>query len=189
MTVLLFEQLRSVSLPGIIAVSGFGGSGKSSLATQIGATFHSPVISVDSFIRDRHLTHYTQWDFIDYERLEREVLLPFSAGVASIEFGHFDWSSNRIGSYQTLRSCPQIVVEGVGLFRPSLLRYFAFTIWVECPLEEAIRRGKWRDREVYNSPQDQNWDGVWRDNDVECYRLYKPEQIADAVYDNSAPKV
>ena len=77
------------------------------------------------------------------------------------------------------------MVEGVGLFRPVLTRYFSLMVWVECPLEEAIRRGKKRDREVYNQPPDEAWDGVWRRNDEEYARSCQPAKIADAVYDNS----
>ncbi len=182
----LAEQLRGTLTPGIIAVSGFGGSGKSTLAAEIGRLLDAPVISVDSFIKDRRLTNYSQWGLIDYERLEREVLAPFPMGAKPIEFGHFDWNANAVTSRRALTGCSRIVVEGVGLFRPELRRYFAFAVWVRCPLEEAIRRGKKRDREVYNNPQDESWDGVWRRNDEEYARLYRPEEAADAVYDNSA---
>ena len=180
----LLERLRSVPSPAIIAIPGFGGAGKSTLAAEIGRHLDAPVIGVDSFIRDRHLTEYTHWDLVDYERLDREVLVPFSTGRTPTKVGHFDWHTNQVTTYRALPDSSRIVVEGVGLFRPSLTRYFSLTIWIECPLDEAIRRGKKRDREVYDNPQDENWDGVWRRNDEEYERLYQPARIADAIHDN-----
>ena len=181
----LLTRIRSLPLPTAIAVSGFGGSGKTSFAAQLGQQLRAPVISVDSFIRDKRLTSYALWECIDYDRLEHEVLVPLLSGNTSIEFGHFDWSTNAIGSRVTLHDCQRAVVEGVGLLRPSLLRHFAISIWVGCPIEEAIRRGKKRDREIYKNPQDDSWDGIWRRNDEEFYALYRPDNLADYVFDNS----
>ena len=98
MNIQFLDRLRGIPPPAIIAVSGFGGSGKSTLAAKIGRFLDAPVISVDSFIKDRHLTDYVGWGMIDYERFEREVLVPFSTGAVPVEFGHFDWNTNQAAS-------------------------------------------------------------------------------------------
>lgn len=68
-------------------------------------------------------------------------------------FREFDWEKNKIGGSTTIKPGNHLIVEGVGLFRPELLKYFAFTIWIECPIEVAIARGKKRDRDEYGIPE------------------------------------
>jgi len=120
---------------------------------------------------------------MDFPRLEREVLAPFHEGQ-SVRYGHFNWLKNMIGETRDLPATKRLIVEGVGLFRPTLLKYFSLMIWVDCPLEESIRRGKKRDREEYQNPQDEAWDGIWKRNDEECFQQFKPKQTAHFIVDN-----
>ncbi|MCG3774209.1 MAG: hypothetical protein JW395_1026 [Nitrospira sp.] len=129
---------------------------------------------------------YSNWDIIDFARLESDVLVPFLAGNATIKYGHFDWSANAMGEIQEIAHDGLLIVEGVGLFRPDLNRYLGYKIWVDCPIEEAILRGKKRDREEYKNPQDESWDGIWKRNDAEYLDAFKPQQAADWIFDNAA---
>lgn len=180
----LIEKLLSLKTPAVIAVSGFGGSGKSTFANLLGKEINAPVIDVDSFMKDRTITNYTNWEVIDFDRLEREVLIPFTEGKNPIQYGHFDWGKNEIVEKKEALHSRRIIIEGVGLFRPNLVKYFAFKIWIDCLVEDAIARGKKRDREEYKNPQDENWNGVWKKNDKEYFAAYKPKEIADSVIDN-----
>ena len=74
----IIEKIKSLSLPKIIGISGFGGSGKSSIAKAIGLVINAPVVGVDSFQKDEVFdTQYSLWNIMDFERLEKEVLKPF----------------------------------------------------------------------------------------------------------------
>lgn len=183
------EELREIILslprPAIVAISGFGGSGKSTLAGQLGEELGAPVVSVDSFTRNR-LKGGEAWSTMDFKRFESEVLKPFLAGQDPISHGHYDWGENGIIKTNEVHHDGLLIVEGVGLFRPELLRYFAYKVWVDVPLEEAIARGKKRDREVHKNPQDSMWDGDWKRNDLEFLEKYKPQEVADLVVENGA---
>lgn len=168
----------------LIGVSGFGGSGKSTFADELGHLLGAPVVGVDSFQKNRADDEYSLWDIMDFSRLEREVLAPFAAGATTIRYGQFDWATNGISEVRELTDVHTLIVEGVGLFRPELMKYFSFTIWVDCPVEEAIARGKKRDRKVHQNPQDELWDGVWRKNDAEYYEAYRPDKAADLIVKN-----
>lgn len=65
------------------------------------------------------------------------------------------------------------------------MHYFSYTIWMDCPVEEATARGKKRDREDYHSPQDELWDGIWKENDVQYDEMYKPREMADVIVSNA----
>ena len=179
----LIQRIALLQSPAIIAVSGFGGAGKSSVASMLGGKIGAPVVGVDSFFKDRTISNYAHWEIVDFQRLEREVLQPFIERK-SVRYGHFDWGKNAIGESRDVPVTDRLIIEGVGLFRPALLDYFSLMIWVDCPMPEAIQRGKKRDREECNNPQDEAWDGVWKRNDEECFHKFNPKNTAHFIIDN-----
>lgn len=181
----LLEMIRSLPKPALVGVSGFGGSGKSSIARKLGEVLGAPVVGVDSFqTKGAFNSTFSLWGIMDYVRLEKEVLRPFRNNEDPIHYGHFDANSESISKTVEIKNDGILVVEGVGLFRPELLSYFSYKIWVDLPIEEAIARGKKRDREEYGNPTDELWDGVWKDNDLQYFEAYKPKEVADAVIKN-----
>lgn len=179
----LREQLAKLPQPAVVAISGFGGAGKSTLANELGEALGAPVVSVDSFAKN-HLSGGTAWDSVDFARLEREVLEPFLKGQNPIMHGHYDSRENAVANTNEVKHDGLLIVEGVGLLRPELFKYFAYKIWIDVPLEEAIVRGKKRDREVHHNPQDEMWDGDWKRNDQEYFDTYKPKDAADLIVEN-----
>ena len=110
---------------------------------------------------------------------------PFHEGRNSITYGHVDWDHNRVEQIITVNHDGVLIVEGVGLLRPELLGYLSIKVWIHSRLDEAIRRGKRRDREEYHSPNDEKWDGIWKQNDIECFEQFRPLDMADFVVDNA----
>lgn len=177
----LINTLNLLRDPAIIAVSGFGGAGKSTFANALSMEMNIPIIEVDSFFKGFHITNYSKWECMDFTRLEKDVCLPFSKGTKQIMYQEFDWGNDSPGDMKIIRHHGKIIIEGIGLFRPELLNYFSYMIWIDCPIEEAIRRGKQRELARDNTSQDQYWDGIWRRNDEECWSAFKPEKIADEI--------
>ncbi len=180
----LIKKINALSRPAIIAVSGFGGAGKSTFAEALGAAISAPVIGVDSFATDRLDINHSLWGSVNFARLEQEVFIPFAEGQNLVTYGHYDWNVNGIGNTVDVQHSGILIVEGIGLFRPELLKYFSYKIWIDTPMDEAIRRGKKRDREVHQNPQDEKWDGVWKRNDLEYFETFKPREIADLIVEN-----
>lgn len=156
----IIEKIQSLSKPAIVAISGFGGAGKSTTAEMLGKIVDVPVVGVDSFATDRLDINHSLWGSVNFKRLEQEVLIPFIEGQALIKYGHYDWRTNGINKTIDAHHDGILIVEGIGLFRPELLKYFSYKIWIDTPMDEAIRRGKKRDRQVHKNPQDEKWDGV-----------------------------
>jgi uridine kinase len=180
------EKIAALPKPAIVAISDFGGSGKSTAAHTLGEFFGAPVICIDKFSKDRTKEDFTHWEGMDFDRFESEVLIPFKAEENPIRYGHWDHGENSIVKTVEVPHEGLLIVEGVGLFRPHLLRHFDYKVWIECPQEEATARGKKRDREVHLNPQDEKWDGIWKRNDLEYFEDLKPKEKADAVIDNCA---
>lgn len=182
----LLNTIRNLSAPRLIGISGFGGSGKSSFAKKLGEALGAPVVGVDSFQKKGAFnTEFSLWEIMDYSRLEKEVLRPFVNNESLIRYGQFDAGSESISGTVEIENNGILIIEGVGLFRPELLKYFSYKIWVDVPVDQAVARGKKRDREGNGGPTDELWDGVWKDNDMQYLGAYKPKESADIVIDNS----
>jgi uridine kinase len=180
----IIEKIKNLPTPSIVAISGFGGAGKSTAAHKLAELFDAPVVGIDQFMKDRTREDYSHWEGMDFARFEKEVLLPFTKGENPIHYGHWDHGANNIIKSVEVPHKGILIVEGVGIFRPELIKYFNYKIWIDCPQEEANSRGKKRDREVHKNPQDKNWDGLWKRNDAEYFNTYRPQELADYVLRN-----
>jgi len=181
----LIADILKLKQPLIIGVSGFGGSGKSTFAKYLAKKLDAPVVGVDSFCTSNlHLGHKL-WDIMDYERMEKEVLIPVQQGESDIKYGEYGWDKSEETHVVEIHFKGILVVEGVGLFRPSLRKYFSFTFWIDCPIDEAMERGKKRDKELYGNPQDFLWDGIWKEQDQECFEKFLPKEYVDHIIDHS----
>lgn len=181
----IISEIQKLPTPAIIGISGFAGSGKSTFAQVLANKLGAQIVEVDAFWKNTTERNYTLWNIVDYARLEREVLIPLSKNVENIEYGVFNWESNSVQEKINITARDIVIIEGVGLFRPELMKYFSYTIWIDCPLNVATERGKKRDREQYRQSHDELWDGLWRENDEQYYNEFHPEKIADALLLNS----
>ena len=152
-------EMRASSPRLLIAIDGFGGGGKSTLARTLAATipgaahveydwFHLPQAEV------RDNTRY------DYRRLEQEVLEPFRRGQRVFEFQRYNWgylSGNPdgfAGEPIRLHDVETVILEGCGVLTPVLAECFDVKVWVDTPPDEATARGIRRDIEEYKLDPD-----------------------------------
>lgn len=175
------EEIASLSLPALVGISGFAGAGKTTFARQLGMLLSAPVVCVDDFGKSATMREYNLWDVMDYERLEREVICPFLGGEMRFSYGVFDWEQNSITHVETREHQGILIVEGVGLFRPTLLSFFTQTFWLDCPLAVACNQGKKRDQKIYGHKLDEFWEGLWRENDENFFEVFSPRACAGRV--------
>ena len=169
----------------IVAISGFGGAGKSTLAAALAKEFEpAAVVSADDFILGQLGERCPDWRSIDRRRLVRTVLDPARRG-SPIRYQQYDWANDRLGEERKVPSAPLLLVEGVGIMHPDLLPYFDLTVWIDCPLEIAAERGRLRARENHGVDQDALWRDVWVPNDRDYFDQFRPDLLADVIYEAS----
>ncbi|RPI17348.1 MAG: hypothetical protein EHM58_09780 [Ignavibacteriae bacterium] len=185
----LLLSIRSKSISKsrfVIALSGFGGSGKSTVANKLADVLKNAVIiKLDDFIINRISERSEDWNGFDWSRLTKQVLKPVHAGKNTIHYDVYDWNENKITHQKQLQLLKYIIIEGIGLLRNELKHYFDFSIWLDVPLDESIERGKKRDKEKYNVNHDELWDNIWGPNDNNYFKKHKPLTLTDYLLKNN----
>lgn len=182
------QEMATQKRPLIVAVSGFGGSGKTTLAESL----HKRISDSTLLQLDNFLVNHGEGDGwrggYDWERFE-SVLKNIQAGK-DLHYQWYNWDKDETKDWidQPLPSI--VIVEGVRLFYPKLMKYFDLTIWVDAYLEVATQRGKARDA-ANKSNEDPTvvaahlakWDEVWTPKEEEFLNLFKPSENADIRYE------
>ena len=161
----------------LVAIEGFGGSGKSTFAASLRDALGSAfVISIDDFIVKERITE-SSWDgAFDRRRLESQVLIPASGGK-QISYQRLIWDTNALSDPIVVPKVDYLIVEGISSFHPDIARYYSYKIWIETPIEVARERGRARDGDNENA---QHWD-LWAANDLAYQEQFNSNQVADSV--------
>jgi uridine kinase len=165
--------------PILIAIEGFGGSGKTTFAKKLASVLGDAyVINIDDFIVKEKLTKHS-WDkgAFDRARLEDEVLAPLTTGRPA-SFRKLIWATNELSEPIAVPDTKYLIIEGISSYHPNIARYYTYKIWIDTPIEVAKERGRARDGSNENAA---HWD-LWAANDVAYQDRYHPEKQADFVY-------
>ncbi len=161
----------------LVGISGYGGSGKTILGRALAGVLDCPVVAMDAFGTTAVFQRSTDWHGFDRVRLQEQVLKPFSSGCPKIRYDACDdweswtsaWVERQVGRF--------LVVEGVGLFHPDLLRYLDYRIWLDVPLRRATAQGIARERALGRFVE-RLWRSTWEPNERDFERAFEPRQSA-----------
>lgn len=158
----------------VVAVDGRSGSGKTLLATAVGATLDAPVVHLDDV--------YPGWDGLaeGVALLTADLLEPVSRGATG-SYRRWDWMRSRPGRVVPVPATALLVVEGCGALVDPAGRHASVRVWVDAPDDERRRRALARDGETY-AP---HWDR-WAAQEERAYAT-RPWEGADVVVRTVAP--
>jgi uridine kinase len=129
---------RSAMTTRVIAIDGPGGSGKSTLAEHLSAALGSvPIVHTDDFASWE--TPLEWWP-----RLLIQVLEPLS-GNRTARYQRYDWVTRTPAEWRDLPPTRYVILEGVSASRRAFRPFLSYTVWVETPRQERLRRGLERD--------------------------------------------
>jgi uridine kinase len=133
----------------LIAVDGFGGSGKTTLAEWLVDRLGGTRVCSDDFARPRVLG----WD---WRRFDEQVLSPLLADETA-RYQRYDWDDDRLAEWLEIEPGGFLIAEGVSISRRELGDPWDMQVWVECPYELRLRRGIERDGEAMRD----TWVNFW----------------------------
>ncbi len=165
----------------VIAISGFGGSGKSYLAERLNTYFggkDSQIVLIDHLYGPNPdgpgIFDQSNWPLLT------KILEDVLAGK-KLRYEGKGCKGEAIFCDEELPKV--IIVEGVRLLQPKLMPYFDVSIWIACPQELALQRAKARDRSQGEDEQTVAlWDSDWGPKDRLYFETYHPDTIASFLY-------
>jgi uridine kinase len=175
-------QRRKTGPQIVVGISGYCGSGKSTLTRQLVAALpDSARMRGDDFL-DPARSHQrsSDWDGVERLRLVSEVLAPRCEGRPST-FRRFDWSQRHLGAPEPLPVAQVLIVDLIGLFHREALPFIDLTIWCDVDLKTAARRGIERDEKLGRN-HETLWRDVWIPNERDFHDQFAPRTQADVRY-------
>lgn len=159
----------------VIALDGPGGSGKSTLAEHLSVALgRAPIVHTDDFA-----SWETPLDW--WPRLLAQVLEPLSVNKPA-RYQRYDWETRCLAEWHEVPPTAFVILEGVSASRDAFRPYLGYTIWVETPREERLRRGLARD----GADALDLWHAWMADEDAYILRE-QPVEKADLVIDGTDP--
>jgi len=168
----------------IIGIDGLGGSGKSTFAKELLVFMPDAIIvHMDDFykpkvLRDASNTNSEVGAFFDWQRLEKQLLIPFIEN-REILIQKYDWESDYLKNWQSIPNATNVIIEGVYSTRKELLKYYNLKIWIDCPAEIRLLRGIERDGIEIK----EYWQNVWMKQEEDYYKKHKPFLSSDVKID------
>ncbi len=143
----------------LIGIDGPGGSGKSTFARALGGVMGATVISMDEFYLPRHRRptdgdHGFQYDL---ERVRDEVLWPAQDGDP-IRYQRYRWDDESLIEWvDVVDDDSPIIIEGVYALAVPLMRFYDYTMLVDCDDAVRLERGIARDGEELREKWLEEW--------------------------------
>ncbi|MET4059870.1 para-aminobenzoate synthetase [Arthrobacter sp. UYP6] len=143
----------SGALPVLIAVDGFSGAGKTTLATELAAALRAHH-TVSLF----HLEDvYPGWDGLadGIAYFRDHVAAPLAAGRTAV-WQAWDWAAGRYGEERRTEPAEIVMFEGVGASSAAVRHLLHAAVWVEAPADLRRKQALARDGDTY-APHWERW--------------------------------
>jgi uridine kinase len=157
----------------ILAIDGYGGAGKSTLAALLVDGFLAHGLRVDLVRTDDFASADDPLNW--WPRMIEQVLEPLRAGTAA-RYQRYDWGERTLAEWHAVEPGGLLILEGVSASRNVFRPYLSLAVWVETPPDERLRRGLERDGE-----QARNQWRRWMAEEVAWGDAERPWERADVV--------
>jgi uridine kinase len=174
----ILRSVRSASpAPGmstsVVALDGYGGAGKSTLADYLGAVLRAEGRRVDLVHTDDFASADNPLNW--WPRLIDQVLQPLRE-AATARYQRYDWDLGKLAEWHEIQPEGLVLLEGVSASRNVFRPYLSLSVWIETPADERLRRGLERDGEQARDQWQQ-----WMSDEIAWGNAERPWERADIV--------
>ncbi len=168
------KRLKKDDQTFLIAIDGFGGSGKSTMAHDLARRLDNvSIVHSDDF-------HLPELNRSDRARISEQVIKPLKANRIA-RYQRFDWPSSSLAEWHEIYPRGVVILEGVSMLHPDLGNQYDLTIWIDMPQEEAAKRGIDRDLHEYKVDTREQWEKIWIPQEKEYVESVNPKAKADII--------
>jgi uridine kinase len=166
----------------VVAISGHGGSGKSTLTDKLANQFgvaDNQIIRIDGL----HAKNYMQIEDI-YQHHDWKTIMDLLKNMQTVNRLSYVKRDNK--EVESIIDVPRprlVILEGILFIRPEILPYVDVSVWIDCPVELATTRAKERNRHQGDSEAELAlWDTKWVPEAMQYYKQTEPQKIASFIY-------
>ncbi len=206
----LLKRLASAILekqkdsPLFVGIDGVDASGKTTLAEELVNELKESgrqiiLASIDGFHCPKSIRYSKgenspegyYFDSFDYKAVVNVLLEPLSSDTLQYTRAVFDYRTNSkvVSPVQTATKDSILIMEGIFLFRPELLRYWDIKIFVDADFKITVDRAIRRDDEREKIGAKQDIINKYKKRYIPAQQIYfknvKPKEKADIIIDNN----
>jgi hypothetical protein len=161
--------------PLVVAVDGWSGSGKTSLAERLAPHLDAPCLHLDDWVPG--------WEGLErsVELLVEWVLAPLADGRPA-RWRRWDWAAGRWEGWNDVPDSAVLVVEGSGAGSAAVRPWLSTSLWIAADDVERERRLRARTDWATYEP----WVAVWARQERRLRAGEDPTATADAVLELGA---
>lgn len=192
---------RIIGLAGlnkVIGINGVDAAGKTTFASNLASKlkiegYNVVVINLDDFLNERKVRYKDKNEIKSYinhafnlKRLENEILKPLKENMsvqALVEVLDLEKDKFFTKKYKIEKESI-VLVEGVLLLRPPIVKYFDLKIFIDITNQEVIRRAVLRDDYLFKDKIEERYEQKYIPIQEWYKEEYRPCQISDIVIDN-----
>lgn len=162
---------------GIIAIDGRCAAGKTTLARVLSQRLECPVFHMDDFFLPAERRRSEVAGNIDFERLEREVLIPFSSGKA-VCYRPFDCRAQTLGEGMKVSAGRAAILEGSYSTHPRICSYSYLKIFMSIDPDTQKERILAREGEAAL----ERFEHIWIPAEERYFAAFDIEKHCDIVF-------
>lgn len=175
---LVLERPPTLGRSRLLCIDGPAGSGKTTLAAELGQVMAGPLRSVDTLHMD---DFYEGWSGLDRAgelepRIITQALHPLSEGRPG-RWQRYDWKAGRRDEWVDLLVPDLLIMEGCGAGAVAYAEHITALVWVEAARDTRISRGLARDGEA-TLPL---W-LAWMDSEARHFAANRTRERADVAW-------
>ncbi len=158
----------------LIGIDGVGGAGKTALSESLKQNLSAAcIVQLDDF-------YSPELNGADRDRVLEQVLLPLENDIVA-KYQIYDWRSNALNDWCTLKPGGIVIVEGVSALHSDFADKYDYRIWIDCSPEAGFRRGVARDKVRDGVDNTGKWRNIWMPLEKEYVESQQPQLRADYI--------